>query len=111
MIMEGQTDAEIEQFMLARYGDFVLYRPRLTVQTILLWFGPLLFLFIGGWVSYSIIRRSGGKGDTALATATSENNKTADVEDITEISAAERERLNRLLAGLSTDSNPNHSDR
>lgn len=59
MIMEGQTDQQIEEFMLARYGDFILYRPRLTVQTVLLWFGPLLFLGIGIWVAISIMRRSG----------------------------------------------------
>ncbi len=59
MIIEGQTDQEIEAFMLARYGDFILYRPRLTLETVLLWFGPLLFLLIGIWAAYSIMKRSG----------------------------------------------------
>ena len=58
MIIEGQTDREIEEFMLSRYGDFVLYRPRLTMQTILLWFGPLLFLLAGVWVNPSRIGSS-----------------------------------------------------
>ena len=57
-ILEGRTDEEIEQFMLQRYGDFILYRPRLTVKTILLWFGPALFLIIGLWVAFGIIKRS-----------------------------------------------------
>jgi len=58
MIMEGQTDEQITRFMLDRYGDFILYRPRLTAETILLWFGPLLFLLAGGWVVMGIIRRA-----------------------------------------------------
>ncbi len=58
MIMEGKTDEEIEQFMLERYGDFIFYRPRLTLETVLLWFGPLLFLVLGGWIIFGIIRRA-----------------------------------------------------
>lgn len=58
MIMEGLTDEEIEQFMFERYGDFIFYRPRLRAETILLWFGPLLFLLIGGFVAYGISRRA-----------------------------------------------------
>jgi cytochrome c-type biogenesis protein CcmH len=58
MIMEGRTDNEIEQFMLERYGDFILYRPRLMIETVLLWFGPLIFLLLGGWVIMGIIRRA-----------------------------------------------------
>src|SRR5690606_7275296 len=110
MIMEGQTDAQIEEFMLSRYGDFVLYNPRLTGKTILLWFGPLLFLIVGGWVTYSIIRRSAGKGDLALAEADVKTvGKEEGAEKTVEISAAERERLNRLLAGINTDSDADKS--
>lgn len=58
MIVDGWTDAEIEQFMFERYGDFIFYRPRLRAETILLWFGPLLFLIIGGFVAYSIWRKA-----------------------------------------------------
>src|SRR5210317_946951 len=57
MIMEGMSDAEITQFMFERYGDFILFRPRLTAGTILLWFGPLLFLLIGAVVAFGIWRR------------------------------------------------------
>ncbi len=66
MIMEGWTDEEIEQFMFERYGDFIFYRPRLRPETILLWFGPLIFLIIGGLVAWSVWRRaSSGKDDVA----------------------------------------------
>jgi len=58
MIMEGMTDQEIEQFMFDRYGDFIFYRPRLRAETVLLWFGPLVFLFIGGFVIFGIIKKS-----------------------------------------------------
>ena len=58
MILEGMSNKEIEQFMFERYGDFIFYRPRLRVETILLWFGPLLFLIIGGFIAYGIFRRA-----------------------------------------------------
>ena len=58
MIMEGMSDREIEQFMFERYGDFIFYRPRLRPDTVLLWFGPLLFLLIGGAVGYGVWRRA-----------------------------------------------------
>jgi cytochrome c-type biogenesis protein CcmH len=41
-IAQGRSDAEIVDFMVQRYGDFVLYRPPLKAVTLLLWFGPLL---------------------------------------------------------------------
>jgi cytochrome c-type biogenesis protein CcmH len=58
MIMDGKTDYEIEQFMLERYGDFIFYRPRLMTETLLLWFGPLIFLLLGAWIIMGIIRRA-----------------------------------------------------
>lgn len=58
MIMEGMSDEEIEQFMFERYGDFIFYRPRLRAETVLLWFGPLIFLLVGGVISVNIIRKS-----------------------------------------------------
>lgn len=58
MIMDDMTDEQIEQFMFDRYGDFIFYRPRLRAETVLLWFGPLVFLLVGGIVIYNIIRKS-----------------------------------------------------
>lgn len=63
MITEGLSDAEIEQFMFERYGDFIFYRPRLRAETVLLWFGPLAFLFIGGFVALGISRRAKKLGE------------------------------------------------
>lgn len=44
-LRQGLSDDEIKQYMVERYGDFVLYRPLKKPATWLLWFGPLLFLF------------------------------------------------------------------
>ena len=54
MLREGKTDRQVIAFMVARYGDFVLYRPPLMPSTVLLWFGPLLLLLAGG---YAVLRR------------------------------------------------------
>jgi cytochrome c-type biogenesis protein CcmH len=53
---EGSSDDEIKDFLSARYGDFVLYRPRLNEATWALWAGPFLFLVIGGIVFWRILR-------------------------------------------------------
>ena len=63
MIMEGRSDDEIKQFMFERYGDFIFYRPRLRPATVLLWFGPLLFLLAGAAVGYGIARRAFARED------------------------------------------------
>jgi len=67
MIMEGMSNAEIEQFMYERYGDFIFFRPRLRTETVLLWFGPVIFLLIGGVVAFSISRRARTAGDYGKA--------------------------------------------
>ena len=48
MLRQGKSDAEIIDYMTARYGDFVLYRPPLKSTTALLWFGPAAMLLLGG---------------------------------------------------------------
>ena len=53
----GQSDVEIREFMVARYGDFVLYRPPLKPTTALLWAGPFLLLACGGLVLGFYLRR------------------------------------------------------
>ncbi|MDR1889506.1 MAG: cytochrome c-type biogenesis protein CcmH [Zoogloeaceae bacterium] len=47
MIQSGKSDDEIVDFMVTRYGDFVLYRPPVKTSTLFLWGGPLLFLVAG----------------------------------------------------------------
>ena len=57
MLNEGKSKAEIADFMVARYGDFVLYRPPVKSSTFLLWFGPLIFFVIAAFIVISFIRR------------------------------------------------------
>ncbi len=80
MIREGKSDAEIIEFMVARYGEFVLYRPPLRPTTAVLWGGPFLLLALGLWLLLRQLRRRARKplSDTTL-------------------SAEERARLQRML--------------
>src|SRR6476659_8014889 len=57
MLKQGKSDAEIVDYMTARYGDFVLYRPPLRATTALLWFGPALMLVAGAAVLVIVLRR------------------------------------------------------
>lgn len=56
MLEAEQSDEAIIAYMLARYGEFVLYQPRLSKQTLLLWTAPALLLLIGGVVIVLIVR-------------------------------------------------------
>ncbi len=57
MLLQGKTRKEIVDYMLARYGDFVLYRPPLKGKTMLLWAGPVIFLFSGFLMLFFYIRK------------------------------------------------------
>ncbi len=58
LIDEGKNDEEIKTHLVARYGDFVLYRPEVKDVTFLLWYGPAGLLFIGVIVVIFVIRRN-----------------------------------------------------
>ncbi len=53
---EGQSERQILDFMVERYGDFVLYRPVLKATTVLLWVGPFVLLLIAGFALARAIR-------------------------------------------------------
>jgi len=55
-IAAGKSDADIVDYMVARYGDFVLYRPPVRATTALLWGGPALLLVLGFFVLYRVLR-------------------------------------------------------
>jgi len=57
LIKQGKSDAEIREFMVSRYGDFVLYRPRVSPMTYLLWGGPFLFMVVAVVVLLVYLRR------------------------------------------------------
>ena len=78
MIREGRSDQQIRDYLVERYGDFILYRPRLTGATFLLWFGPGLLLLVGFAVIWVKVRRQLRRVDE------------------TDLSPDEAERLERL---------------
>jgi cytochrome c-type biogenesis protein CcmH len=57
MLARGASDREVIDFMTARYGDFVLYRPPVKSSTALLWFGPGLLLVVAVGVFLLVLRR------------------------------------------------------
>lgn len=57
LMRDGKTDGEIRDFLVSRYGDFVLYRPPVRGATFALWFGPMLVLAGGALVLGTTLRR------------------------------------------------------
>ncbi len=70
MLNEGKSKTEIADFMVARYGDFVLYRPPVKSSTFMLWFGPFIFLLIGAVIAISYVRRQSGSEQSGVDTQT-----------------------------------------
>jgi cytochrome c-type biogenesis protein CcmH len=65
LMRQGKDDTEIKDFLVARYGEFVLYRPRVESTTWLLWFGPIALLLAGGALVAVIVRRRSGRTPVA----------------------------------------------
>ena len=82
MLGEGKDNQQILDFMVARYGDFVLYKPALTSKTAVLWFGPLALL-VGGLVVIGVI--------------VGRRRRTGQVAGSDTLSAEEHKRLDTLL--------------
>ena len=87
-LQAGDSDAQVLNFLVARYGEFVLLRPRFNAHTALLWLMPVIVLLIGGaalvlaWRRY---RRRAASGSAAADSAA--------------LSPAEADRLSRILQG------------
>lgn len=78
MVLDGKTDQQILDYMHDRYGDFILYKPRMKAGTILLWFGPPVLLLLALFVAFRLVM--GRRANTPA-----------------NLSESEEERLNRLL--------------
>jgi cytochrome c-type biogenesis protein CcmH len=57
-IAAGDSDEQVEHYLVARYGDFILMKPPLEPETYLLWFGPVAVLLIGGAVVALVVVRA-----------------------------------------------------
>ncbi|NKI16970.1 cytochrome c-type biogenesis protein CcmH [Spongiibacter sp. KMU-166] len=68
MIMDGKSDMEITQYMVDRYGDFILYKPRFSGASLALWLTPLVLLGIGVgvWLTMSVRRNVSQPAPTTL---------------------------------------------
>ncbi len=75
MLNEGSSREEIVDFMVERYGDFVIYRPPVNTSTFFLWFGPLIFFVVAAIVVVTTLRRQ--KTSQGVAIADDEKQKKA----------------------------------
>jgi len=79
LIRQGKSDPDIKQYLVQRYGDFVLYRPAFKPTTYLLWLGPFVLLVLGLVMLWRVLRQRRPQNAA------------------TELSAQERERVQSLL--------------
>ena len=80
----GDSDRQVIDFLVARYGEFVLLKPRFSAHTALLWLGPVAVLLVGAFGLFLIARRR--RVDSAAAGA-----------DGPKLTAAEEARLSEIL--------------
>lgn len=81
-LADGRSKDDVIDYLVARYGDFVLYEPPFKASTAVLWGGPLMLLIGGaGWLAYRLRRRQG------------------EMAAVGHLSAAERQRARELLGG------------
>ncbi|MGZ8272122.1 MAG: cytochrome c-type biogenesis protein [Methylophilus sp.] len=57
LMREGKTDEEVTAYLVARYGDFVRYKPPVQANTALLWFGPFVILLIGAVLLFKVLKK------------------------------------------------------
>ncbi len=93
MLLEGKTNDEVIQFMVDRYGEFVVYLPRFDRSTWLLWLGPFGLVVIGVIIVVNLSRR---RPSSAAGSSVGGSSTTGASESI--LSAEESEKLKRLLS-------------
>jgi cytochrome c-type biogenesis protein CcmH len=82
-LLAGDSDRQVQDYLVARYGDFVLLTPPMRPATYLLWFGPFALLLAGAGALLLLVRRQRRSGSAEAGPAP--------------LSTAERARLDRLL--------------
>jgi len=91
LLIQGRSDTEIVDLMVGRYGEFVLYRPRVSSVTYILWFGPALLILIGVIVVIIILRKKPVSNESLA------------------LNAEQQTKLKQLLAGDTETSSTSHS--
>ncbi|MDB3935189.1 cytochrome c-type biogenesis protein CcmH [Granulosicoccus sp.] len=65
-IIDGKSREDIDEYLVARYGEFVLYKPRFSAKTAILWIGPFVLLFIGLATLFLMVRgKKNGRDESA----------------------------------------------
>lgn len=95
MIKDGKSDKEIVDFMVERYGEFILYRPRLSPATMLLWGAPVFLLVFGVILLLLIVRKR----------------RRLNIDANERLSSAEQDRLANLLNPSSDKDTAKESDK
>lgn len=57
MLLAGKSDADVRAYMVGRYGDFILFRPRFNLRTAWLWLAPGVLLLLGATIAARVVRR------------------------------------------------------
>jgi cytochrome c-type biogenesis protein CcmH len=57
LVKDGKSDKEIYDFLSSKYGDWIVYSPKLNKLNLLLWLIPYLFLVLGGWLIFFILKK------------------------------------------------------
>ena len=83
MLEEGKSNEEIIDFLVSRYGDFVLYKPPFKANTVILWLGPVALFLVGLAAFYLNLRRR----------------KSAVAKTVRPLTAEEKARADKLLSG------------
>ena len=66
-LVAGDSDEAVRQYLVDRYGEFVLYKPEVSGSTWLLWFGPLVLLLAGAAVIFRLVRKRSGTATEVAA--------------------------------------------
>lgn len=67
LLLEGKTNKQVLDYMHARYGDFILYKPRVEPGTLILWFGPPVLLIIAAFIAARLVRSRRNKRPASLS--------------------------------------------
>lgn len=102
LLLEGKTDHEIKTYMVERYGEFVLYKPRLQKATFVLWVLPVVLFFAGIFLLNVIVNRRRAKSVEQGAENDELNPLSAESKVESSLSAKEQSELEKLLATQSS---------